>query len=121
MIMSVEELKRHVKTDMEDQALEDILLALESSIKGYTNNTFTRVLAENNGQYPPDVKMGVVNLMTWELNDREKVGIASETISRHSVTYASAAAAEFDMGYPKRLLGFLKPYMKARFGQGLSV
>nr|DAN87657.1 MAG TPA: hypothetical protein [Caudoviricetes sp.]DAS28558.1 MAG TPA: hypothetical protein [Caudoviricetes sp.] len=25
------------------------------------------------------------------------------------------------MGFPKSLLGFLKPYMKARFGQGLSV
>jgi hypothetical protein len=117
MIVTVEELRRHVNTDKDDKALEDILQALESSIKRYTNNSFTRVLEENNGQYPPDVKMGVVNLMQWELNSREKVGVQSETISRHSVTYASVSAADFDMGYPKRLMGFLKPYMKARFGQ----
>lgn len=121
MIMTVEELRRHVSTDKDDQALEDILQALESSIKGYTSNDFRRVLDENGGQYPPDVKMGVVNLVQWDLNSREKVGVQSETISRHSITYASMTAADFDIGYPKRLLGFLKPYMKARFGQGMNV
>ncbi len=35
-------------------------------------------------KYPQDVKMGAVNLMKWELAQREKAGIASETISRHS-------------------------------------
>lgn len=121
MIMTVEELRRHVDTDKDDQALEDMLQALESSIKMHTNNNFARVLEENGGKYPPDVKMGVVNLMKWELESREKVGVQSETISRHSVTYASTSSADYAMGYPKRLLGFLKPYMKARFGQGLMV
>ena len=69
--------------------------------------------------YPMDVKMGVVNLMKWELERREKVGVASETISRHSVTYESMTDDNTIMGYPKALMGFLKPYMKARFGQGV--
>lgn len=69
--------------------------------------------------YPMDVKMGVVNLMKWELDNREKVGVASESISRHSVTYFNMDGDNSLMGYPKSLLGFLKPYMKARFGQGL--
>lgn len=71
--------------------------------------------------YPMDVKMGVVNLMKWELERREKVGVASESISRHSVTYESMTDDNSIMGYPKMLMGFLKPYMKARFGQGACV
>lgn len=70
-------------------------------------------------KYPQDVKMGVVNLMKWELDNREKVGVASETISRHSVTYYDQSAANTVMGYPVALLGFLKPYKRARFGRGI--
>jgi hypothetical protein len=65
--------------------------------------------------YPHDVKMGVVNLPRWENENRSKVGIASETISRHSVTYFNMDGDNSLMGYPKSLLGFLTPYMKARF------
>ena len=72
-------------------------------------------------KYPMDVKMGVVNLMKWEMNNREKVGIASESISRHSVTYVDQTGANTIMGYPVALMGFLKPYRKARFGRGISV
>lgn len=72
-------------------------------------------------QYPQDVKMGVVNLMKWELDNREKVGVASETISRHSVTYFNMDGDNSVIGFPKALTGFLKPYMKARFGRGISV
>lgn len=66
-------------------------------------------------EYPADVKMGVVNLAKWELENREKVGIQSESISRHSVTYFNMDGDNSTMGYPKSLLGFLKPYKKARF------
>lgn len=71
--------------------------------------------------YPADIKMGVVNMMKWELNNREKVGISSETISRHSVSYFDMSGDNSIAGFPKALLGFLKPYMKARFGQGVRV
>ena len=72
-------------------------------------------------QYPQDVKMGVANLLKWELNNRDKVGIASESISRHSVTYFNMDGDNSSMGYPKALMGFLKPYRRARFGQGVRV
>ena len=68
--------------------------------------------------YPMDVKMGVVNLIRWDMERRDKAGIQSETISRHSVTYASMDGENAIMGYPKSLIGFLRPYMRARFGQG---
>ena len=72
-------------------------------------------------KYPADVKMGVVNLMKWELENRDKVGVASESISRHSVTYFAMDGDNSTMGFPKALMGFLKPYKKARFGRGISV
>lgn len=65
--------------------------------------------------YPHDVKMGIVNLLKWENENRSKVGIASESISRHSVTYFNMDGENALMGYPKAMLGFLTPYMKARF------
>lgn len=71
--------------------------------------------------YPADVKLGVARMLQWQLENRDKAGIQSETISRHSVTYFNMEGDNSSMGFPKSLLGFLKPYMKARFGQGLSV
>lgn len=66
-------------------------------------------------EYPVDIIQGVINLMKWEIENREKVGIKSETLSRHSVTYFDQDANNTVMGYPVALLGFLQPYMKARF------
>lgn len=71
--------------------------------------------------YPMDIKMGVANLMKWELENRDKVGVASETISRHSVQYFNMDGDNSLMGYPKSLLGFLKPYRCAGFGRGINV
>jgi hypothetical protein len=59
--------------------------------------------------------MGIINLMKWEKNNRDKVGVKSETISRHSVTYFDQDASNQVMGYPVSLLGFLELYKKARF------
>lgn len=120
MILTVEELRKYITTDEEDSVLEAKLEALELSIQGYTNNDFKRHKTDA-GEYPMDVKMGVVNLMKWELNNRDKVGVASESISRHSVTYFDMSKDNSAMGFPTALLGFLKPYKRARFGRGISV
>lgn len=113
MIISIEELKKYITTTLDDSVLEAKLQALEASIQRYTNNNFQRCLID--GEYPPDVKMGVVNMLQWDIENRGKVGIQSETISRHSVTYFNMDGENSLMGYPKSLLGFLKPYKKARF------
>ncbi len=120
MLMTVEELRKYITTDETDEVLEAMLQALELSIHGYTNNDFKRHLTDE-GEYPMDVKMGVVNLLKWEFDMRNKVGIASESISRHSVTYVDQTGANTVIGYPVALMGFLKPYKKARFGRGISV
>lgn len=65
--------------------------------------------------YPADVIDCCLNLMEWEVKNRGKVGVQSETLSRHSVTYYNQDAANQVMGYPVSLMGCLKAYRKARF------
>lgn len=124
MIISVEELRQFVSTDEADQVLEFRIQALESFICKYTNNNFkNRTTGEKD--YPLDVKMGAINVLKWKLQnearnsgDKTKQPVQSETISRHSVTYA-ADSTESDIdeltGVPRKLIAFLKPYVKARF------
>ncbi|MCQ2754841.1 MAG: hypothetical protein MJ231_07320 [bacterium] len=63
-------------------------------------------------EYPEDVKQGALDMLEWEFGAKEKVGLKSETISRHSVTYEDSA--NFVSGYPISILGFLEPYKKMR-------
>lgn len=63
-------------------------------------------------KYPPDVIQCAVDLYQWKQNMGAKVGIKSETISRHSVTYEDSATLY--MGYPVGILNGLKLYRKVR-------
>jgi hypothetical protein len=64
-------------------------------------------------KYPDDVVDCALNLLEWELKNRAKVGIKSETLSRHSVTYEDSATM-FN-GYPVGILNALNLHKKARF------
>ena len=89
--------------------LDTNIVRVDRSMFQTTYNLVTKV------QYPADVVQGVINLMKWEQTNRDKVGIKSETLSRYSVAYYDQDANNQVMGYPVSLMGFLKPYMKARF------
>ena len=117
MILTVEELRRYIETDETDDVLSMWLEAMTQTVHNYTHNNFQKYMVDGLIVYPADVKMGVVNLLKWEFTSRDKAGVASETISRHSVTYRSDTETNYINGYPASLMGFLKPYMKARFGQ----
>ena len=65
--------------------------------------------------YPADVIECALNMLEWEKEHRAKVGIQSETLSRHSVSYFNMDGGNQTMGYPSSLLGCLKPYRKLRF------
>lgn len=65
--------------------------------------------------YPADVVAGALRLLDWKFTKADKVGVQSESISRHSVSYFNMDGDNSTMGYPKSLFGFLKPYKKARF------
>lgn len=88
---------------------EDGYTRVDSDLFTVPVNLITKI------EYPDDVIVGAMNLLSWEVNNRDKVGIKAETLSRHSVTYYDQDSNNTVMGYPVSLLGFLKPYMKARF------
>lgn len=112
------------------QVTDSTLNAGLYTVKSVTDSTFT---VNESGlreeidvlctlvEYPEDVKMGVANMLKWELDRREKVGLASETISRHTTTFIDLTGENASMGYPKALIDFLFPYMRARFGRGIGV
>lgn len=89
-------------------SVDDSTFTVAESVKDEAGVLVTKVA------YPDDVAACAVNLMEWEVNNRSKVGVQSETLSRHSVTYFNQDAANQVMGYPASLMGALKPYRKAR-------
>ena len=117
MILGVSEVRGLIPDlDMTDQQLVFTLEGIEQAIKDETNNDFRRYRGED-GEivWPMSVKMGVINLLKWEKDNRDRIGVASETISRHAVTYTGVDAATSVGGYPAALMGFIDPYRKARF------
>lgn len=89
--------------------ITDTIVAVDGELFDFPINTVTKII------YPADVRKGVIDLMIWEKDNRQKVGIKSETLSRHSVTYYDQDSNNQVMGYPVSLLGFLRPYIKPRF------
>lgn len=90
-------------------AIENGEITVDKELFAVPYNLVTKVV------YPADIADGIINLMKWENSIRSKVGIQSETLSRHSVTYFNQDANNQVMGYPASLMGFLKAYIKARF------
>ena len=86
--------------------VDDATFTVNENVKDENDVLVTKVA------YPDDVIDCCLNMLEWELKNRSKVGIKSETLSRHSVTYEDSNS--FFMGYPKGLLGCLSLYRKAR-------
>jgi len=103
--------RRHLSTSLDDEALREKLDAAEAAVKAYCNNTFPERRFPDG--LPLDVQMGIVRMVAWEIGAGKKIGIASETLSRHSVTYAQNADDSV-MGYPRSIMGFCKPYRRAK-------
>ena len=89
------------------EAIEGDMITVDKALIDESHILLTKV------EYPADVVDCVVELMEWNLNYGGKVGIKSETLSRHSVTYEDSAT--LFMGYPVGILNGLKLHMKARF------
>lgn len=73
-------------------------------------DTFCNLVTKIN--YPADVVQCAVDLYKWKQTMGDKVGIKSETLSRHSVSYEDSAT--LFMGYPVGILNGLKLHKKAR-------
>lgn len=89
--------------------VDDSSVEVNESVTDEDTVLLTRV------SYPADVKLGAARLIQWDLENGDKVGVQSETISRHSVTYFNLDGDNSIMGYPKSLTGFLRAYRKVRF------
>lgn len=87
-------------------SVDDSTFTVEEGVKDEKDILVTKI------NYPSDVVDCCITLMEWSANFAGKVGIKSETLSRHSVTYEDSAT--MFMGYPNSLLGCLKPYRKCR-------
>ena len=86
--------------------VDDEYITLDKALVPVDVNLVTKI------KYPADIVQCAVDLYKWKQNMGEKVGIKSETISRHSVTYEDSAT--LFMGYPVGILNGLKLYKKAR-------
>ena len=90
-----------------EEATDDEITVDKDLYKGL-DNLVTKVV------YPQDVIMGAINVLDWDCFGREKMDIASETISRHSVSYHQYDGTNTISGYPSALFGFCANYMRAR-------
>ena len=68
-------------------------------------------------EYPIDVIEGAIDLLDWELikQGKENIDVASESISRHNVSYIQRNNDNSISGYPIELFNFCENYKKARF------
>lgn len=90
-------------------ALDGDTITLDGELYNEQYNLVTKIV------YPADIVAGAIKLLEWKLTKADKLGVQSETISRHSVTYFNMDGDNSTMGYPKILFGFLTPYKKVRF------
>ena len=86
---------------------DDTTFTVEEDTRDEDNVLVTKVV------YPADVVACCVDLLEWDVKHGGKIGIKSETLSRHSVTYEDSSS--LFMGYPVGVLNSLKLHMKARF------
>lgn len=88
------------------KAVDDDHIALDKPLFTVDFNLVTKI------KYPADVVQCAVDLFKWKQTMGDKVGVKSETLSRHSVTYEDSATLY--MGYPVGILNGLNLHRKAR-------
>lgn len=89
-------------------SVESTAFYVEEDVIDDSNVIVTKV------EYPADVLDCCLNLLEWEIKHRDKVGIQSETLSRHSVSYVQQTSGNTVNGYPVSLMGGLNLYKKVR-------
>lgn len=87
-------------------AVYDDHIEVDKPLMDYHFNLVTKI------HYEADVVQCAVDLYKWKQTMGAKVGIKSETLSRHSVTYEDSTTLY--MGYPVGILNGLHLHKKAR-------
>ena len=83
-------------------------LRIKENILDSQNDLIVKVV------YPFDVIEGALDVLEWDFKMRNKVGVKSESLSRHSISYYDNDSNNTVNGYPVALFGFLTPYKKIR-------
>ena len=81
---------------------------VDSQLSENIHNLVTKI------EYPKDILDGSLSMLKWNLENADKVGVASESLSRHSVTYFNMDKTNTVSGYPISIMGFCTPYMRAK-------
>lgn len=84
----------------------DDSMVLDKDVYDTPNMLITKI------EYPLDLIDGCVELLDWECNYKDKQGLSSETISRHSVSYKNYDENNTIEGYPSELFNFAKKYTR---------
>ena len=109
MILTLEECKTYLNlTDTEYDAQIDVFIpAVESYIQQYCNHDF---IVDGVETYPTTLKMTAAK-MVWlnilNIRNVQSLGVSSESIGNHSVSYCSE-------DYPADIVKVLKMYRKVR-------
>ena len=82
-------------------------IKLDKDIYDCENQTVTKI------EYPQAVISTLVNILSWDEKNGSKMGIQSESIGRHSVSYFSQNDQNSLGGYPIHLFNPLKQFMMA--------
>lgn len=81
---------------------------VDSQLSENVHNLVTKI------EYPVDILDGSLSMLKWGLDNADKVGVASESLSRHSVAYFNMDKTNTVSGYPISIMGFCTPYMRAK-------
>lgn len=88
-------------------SVDDFSFSIAENVRDEASVLVTKV------SYPADVIDCCISLLEWSVKYGGKVGIKSETLSRHSVTYEDSGT--LFMGFPVGIINGLKLHKKARF------
>ncbi len=87
-------------------SIADGFIEVDKPLFDYPMQLITKI------EYPLDIIEGAIDILDWELlqKGKEKTGVASETISRHSKTYNQRTKENTIKGYPVELFNFCEDY-----------
>lgn len=89
------------------QEISNNIIKLDKNLYDCEYNMVTKI------EYPEAVISTLVNILSWDEKYSSKMGIQSESIGRHSVSYFSQNDQNSLGGYPIHLFNPLKQFMKA--------
>ncbi len=86
-----------------DALIASLIPLVEEDYIAIRNADFEK---DENGQpiYPPSAELTAVDMIGYRLNTAGQAGIQSETLGRHSVTFAAVGSA----GYPEAITNKIK-------------